>query len=141
MRRAIVSLIVPAVVLMLATTAFSLNRSVVLGWKRAFRNGQGFGATKPRTVYLGGDPTGYVSKLRWYRWGSRKAVGYGQGWCAGPSGVAAGHYCKASLRVSDLGFCRGRRAYRVMAFAFKPDPRKRWEAGAKLNVCTGQYLS
>ncbi len=139
MRRVMANLMILALVLLLVPTALAASGSVLLGWKRAFQNGQGFGAAKPRVVYLGGDPTGYVSKLRWYHWGSSRAVGYGQGWCAGPSGVADGHYCTTALHVSNVGICHGRRAYRVMVFAFKPGPRKHWEGGAKLNVCTGQY--
>jgi hypothetical protein len=80
-----------------------------------------------------------VSKLNWRHWGGRAAVGYGRGWCPGQS-VATGHYCLASLHVYDLATCRGRRAYRLMAFYFKPGARRPWMAGAKLNVCTGKYI-
>jgi hypothetical protein len=111
----------------------------VLGWSHAFRNSQGFGAVKPRTVYLGGDPTGKVSKLRWQRWGNSKTMGRGRGWCPGRS-VASGHYCTASLHLYDLVICHGRRAYRMMVFYFKPGPRRHWIVGARLNVCTGQYV-
>jgi hypothetical protein len=111
----------------------------VLGWKHAFLNGKGFGMVEPRTVYLGGDPTGYVSRLRWNRWGAGKAVGYGQGWCPGKS-VASGHYCATSLHVYDLARCHGLRTYTMMVFYFKPSPRGRWLVGAKLDVCTGKYV-
>lgn len=104
----------------------------VLGFKGAFRGGKGFGAVKPKVVYLGGDPTGRVQSVRWRAWGSSRATGVGQGWCAGES-VAAGHVCEASLHVSRLGTCHGRRAYRTLAFYFKQHGR--WALGSTWNIC------
>jgi hypothetical protein len=138
MRRLIAGLVILAFAMVSVSAALAGGGRPLLGWKRAFPNGQGFGAVKPRTVYLGGDPTGQVSKLRWNRWGSGKTVGYGQGWCPGQS-VASGHYCTTSLHAYDIATCHGRRAYRMMVFYFKPRPRQHWVAGAKLNVCTGRY--
>lgn len=140
MRRLFASVLILASFIAAPAAALAGGGPTVLGSKRAFPHGEGFGTVKPQTVYLGGDPTGYVSKLRWEHWGSSKAVGYGRGWCPGKS-VASGHYCTAALHVSNLASCHGRRAYRTMVFDFKPSPKRRWEAGAKLNVCTGRYLS
>lgn len=106
----------------------------VLGSKNAFPNGKGFGTAKPRVVYLGGDPTGYVSRISWQHWGSSRAVGFGRGWCPGQS-VAAGHYCLAALHVSRLGTCHGQRAYRSLVFDFKD--RGKWMLGSKWNACSG----
>lgn len=106
----------------------------VLGSKTAFPSGKGFGAVKPRVVFLGGDPTGYVSSISWRHWGDARAVGSGRGWCPGRS-VAAGYHCKASLRVSGLGTCDGRSAYRDLTFYFKT--RRGWMLGSKRNACTG----
>jgi len=106
----------------------------VLGWKGAFSFGKGFGAVKPRTVYLGGDPTGLVKSISWPRWGTRGPWGYGTGWCPGSS-VASGHPCQAALRASNLGLCHGQRAYRKLAFYFKTGPG--WTSGAKWNICRG----
>jgi hypothetical protein len=119
-------------------SAFGRSPAPVLGWKAAFPNGQGFGAVKPRTVYLGGDPTGNVSAITWHQWGLKRSVGFGRGWCPGRS-VASGHPCLAALHVYGLGTCHGRRAYRTLAFYFKS--RTRWTAGSKWNVCSGQYQS
>ena len=139
MRRLMAGLLVLAFAMTSVPAALAGGGRPVLGWKQAFPSGKGFGTAKPPTVYLGGDPTGYVSKLRWNRWGTDKTVGYGQGWCPGRS-VASGHYCMTSLHGYDLVTCHGRRAYRMMVFYFKPDPGRHWIAGAKLNVCTGQYV-
>lgn len=106
----------------------------VLGAKGAFPNGKGFGSVKPRVVYLGGDPTGYVSAITWRHWGAARAVGFGQGWCPGQS-VAAGHHCRAALHVSALGTCHGRRAYRTLVFYFRD--HERWMFGSRWNACSG----
>ena len=139
MRRLISGLLVLTFGLASASAALAAGGRPVLGRKHAFPNGAGFGTAEPRTVYLGGDRTGQVSKLRWIGWGAGKTVAYGQGWCAGRS-VASGHYCTTSLHVYGLVNCDGRSAYSMMVFYFKPGPRRRWIAGAKLNVCTGKYL-
>jgi len=139
MRRLTAGLVVLAVAALSVPAALAGGGRPVLGWQHAFPNGTGFGMVEPRTVYLGGDPTGYVSKLRWQRWGSGKTVGYGQGWCPGRS-VASGHYCTTSLHVYDLATCHGRHSYRMMVFYFKPGSRQHWIVGARLNVCTGQYV-
>jgi len=116
--------------------ALGRSTSPVLGWNHAFQNGAGFGTAKPRTVYLGGDPTGEVTSITWHHWGAKRAVGFGRGWCPGQS-VAAGHPCSAALHVSELGTCHGRRAYLEIAFYFKTGPT--WIPGSKWNACTGQY--
>jgi hypothetical protein len=138
-RRVTAGLLVLAFAMMSVTMALAAGVRPVLGWTHALPNGRGFGTVAPRTVYLGGDPTGYVSKVRWNRWGTGKTVGYGQGWCPGQS-VASGHYCTGSLHASDLATCHGHLAYGIMAFYFKPGPGQNWAVGAKLNVCTGQYV-
>jgi hypothetical protein len=135
-RRLLAGLMILAVGVLSGPAAFAASPTPVLGWKAAFPNGKGFGKVKPRIVYLGGDPTGYVSKLRWTRWGRAMAIGHGQGWCAGES-VAQGYYCKASLHVYDLGSCHGHRAYRMISFYFKPRANRPWERGATYNACTG----
>jgi len=133
--------IVPLLMVLAVSLVFSLPNAFarspvpVLGSKTAFSNGTGFGTVKPRTVYLGGDPTGQVKSITWRQWGSRRTVGFGQGWCPGSS-VASGHPCLAALHVYDLGRCHDRRAYRTLAFYFKPSAT--WIAGSKWNTCSGQ---
>ncbi len=108
----------------------------MLGNKHAFQNGTGFGRAKPRTVYLGGDPTGNVTSITWHGWGNARPVGFGKGWCPGRS-VAAGHPCRAALHAYGLGTCRGQRAYNHLAFYFKPTQHSRWQLGSRWNVCSG----
>jgi hypothetical protein len=112
----------------------------VLGWGHAFSNGKRFGLVRPRHVFLGGDPTGDVTGVRWDGWGAGKATGFGTGWCPGRS-VADGYYCSVSLHAYDLGLCHGSRAYRILTFYFKFGPHRRWVLGSKWNACTGQRSS
>ena len=116
--------------------AAGASGSPVLGWAHAFPNGTGFGQVTPRHVFLGGDPTGDVTGLRWRSWGAGKTLGFGTGWCPGRS-VADGYYCSVSLHAYNLGRCHGRRAYRTLTFYFKPGPQRRWMFGSRWNTCTG----
>jgi hypothetical protein len=118
-------------------TAASARGGPVLGWAHAFPNGKGFGVVTPRHVFLGGDPTGDVTGVRWHGWGGTKSTGFGTGWCPGRS-VAAGYHCSVSLHAFDLGRCHRRRAYRMLKFYFKFGPHRRWTFGSKWNACTGQ---
>jgi hypothetical protein len=133
---AAVSAVIALLFVVTSPIAFGRTTSPVLGWKHAFQNGRGFGTAKPRTVYLGGDPTGLVKSINWRHWGASRSVGFGQGWCPGRS-VAAGHPCSAALHLSRLGTCHGRSAYITLAFYFKSG--RTWTAGSKWNACTGQY--
>jgi hypothetical protein len=136
-RRVAAALTALAVLFVLnSSAAVGRSTSPVLGWAHAFQHGAGFGTATPRTVDLGGDPTGKVTSITWHDWGAARAVGFGQGWCPGQS-VAAGHPCSAALHVSKLGTCHRRRAYLEIAFYFKNGPT--WILGSKWNACTGQY--
>ena len=134
-RRFGTALLALTVLVALASPTAMAATQPVLGWKGAFSFGKGFGSIRPRTVYLGGDPTGEVSSLGWQHWGSRRATGYGRGWCPGSS-VASGHPCQAALRASSLGLCHGRRGYRTLAFYFKMGTS--WTFGSRWNICRGQ---
>jgi hypothetical protein len=118
-----------------ASSAIGRTLTPVLGAKRAFPNGAGFGMVKPRHVFLGGDPTGNVTSLSWHNWGRQQSTGFGTGWCPGRS-VASGHPCAVSLHVYALANCHRRRAYTKMAFYFKTRPSARWKLGSKWNICT-----
>ena len=128
------ALAMSATTVLVVQGAFADVSVPVLGSKAAFQNGKGFGAVKPREVYLGGDPTGDVQSISWHHWGSQRSVGFGRGWCPGQS-VAAGHPCTASLHVYGLGRCHGRHAYLHVAFYFKNG--RHWSAGSRWNICTG----
>lgn len=134
----VAAVVVTAFLLTCVSVAFA-GRSPVLGWGHAFPNGKGFGLVRPRHVFLGGDPTGDVTGVRWDGWGAGKANGFGTGWCPGRS-VADGYYCSVSLHAYDLGRCHGSSAYRILTFYFKFGPHRRWVLGSKWNACTGQAV-
>jgi hypothetical protein len=137
-KRRIVPLLTALMVpLLFAVPSASAHGGVpVLGSHAALAYGAGFGTVEPRTVYLGGDPTGQVSSITWHNWGSGRAVGFGRGWCPGSS-VASGHSCLAAVHVYGLGSYHGRPAHRALAFYFKQGPT--WFLGSKWDACTGQY--
>ena len=79
----------------------------------------GFGQVKPATVELGGDPTGDVMKLTWKSWGATSATGSGTGFYPPPGKpVAESVQVPVTLTASDLGTCKGHRAYERLSFTF-----------------------
>ncbi len=138
-RACVVAVAAVAAGVMSSPAAFGALPAPVLGWKYAFKYGNGFGTVRPSLVYLGGDATGKVKSITWHRWGYTKSVGYGRGWCPGKS-VAAGHPCAAKLQISDIGGCHGRRAYRRLQFFFRFRPHRPWRAEARYNICNGTGL-
>ncbi len=80
---------------------------------------KGFGLVKPKTVYLGGDPTGDVTKLTWKSWGSAVALGTGRGFYPPPGKpVADAVKVPVTLKASSLGTYKRHKAYRRLSFTF-----------------------
>lgn len=80
---------------------------------------KGFGQVKPKTVELGGDPTGDVTKLTWKSWGTAVAVGTGRGYYPPPGKpVADAVSVPVTLKASSLGTCKGHKAYTRLSFTF-----------------------
>jgi hypothetical protein len=95
----------------------------------------GFGLVKPKTVFLGGDPTGDFTHLSWKSWGNAKATGHGTGFYDPPGKpVAASVKAKVTLTASSLGECQGTLAYRRLAVSFLYHGHS--HAGTKLNLCS-----
>lgn len=82
--------------------------------------GFGFGRVRPRTISYGGDPTSFVSKVRWANWGGARAVGHGRadwvwpGWCVACGGVELPATVVAFGRTS----CQGHSAYSQVEWYF-----------------------
>jgi len=108
----------------------------VLGSAKAYRPaGKGFGTVKPKTVFLGGDPTGLFTKLRWAGWGASKSTGTGSGYYPPPGKPTADAVkVPVTLVASSLGQCNGRLAYRKLAVSFKYKGHE--HAGSKLDICS-----
>jgi len=106
----------------------------VLGSAHAFQAGKGFGAVKPRTVFLGGDPTGLFKSLTWTGWGKSKSTGHGKGYYPPPGKPTADAVqVPVVLVASSLGSCKGHLAYRRMAVSF--EYKGHMEPGSTLGIC------
>lgn len=108
--------------------------SPTLGSRHVAATAVGFGAVKPRTVSLGGDPTGDFAKISWQGWGGSRTVGYGRGYYSPPGKpVADAISVPVALHASSLGTCKGHRAYRRLSISFKY--HQHYVAGAVLGIC------
>jgi hypothetical protein len=91
-----------------------------LGVASIARNGAGFGEVKPQEVSYGGDPTSFVSKVRWVSWGGARAVGHGiadwvwPGWCVACGSVEL----PATVVAFGRSTCQGHSAYSRLEWYF-----------------------
>lgn len=105
--------------------------AVTLGAYEPFPYAEGFGASKPRLVFLGGDPTGRFDRLHWRGWGRVRSVGRGRGvYFVGPGRVRA---TSVKLVASDQGRCFGSIAYRHFTVHFRIHGR--WRFGSRWPIC------
>lgn len=117
-----------------AALAVAASSAPVLGSASAFMGGQGFGKVKPKTVFLGGDPTGLFKKLSWKDWGSSTATGTGSGFYPPPGKPTVDSVkVPVTLIASSLGKCHGHEAYRKLAVYFTYKGHKK--TGSKLGIC------
>lgn len=89
---------------------FALCRRVtasdyVLGSAHFAPNGKGFGASKPRTIFNGGVPSGLVTQIRWRHWGTAHAIGVGKNAIYRPEGGYYARRATIKLRASRRGRC------------------------------------
>jgi hypothetical protein len=115
---------------------------VVLG-SAAFagQGGEGWGTSRPRKIYNGGDPSGLVREIQWTSWGGNTAIGYGIHFIFKPQGGYFSEPVLIELRASGLGKCSssGSRAYAHLSVREpeRPEgPYGRWSSwsGAK-SIC------
>ncbi len=93
------------------------------------RGTKGFGQTRPRTIYYGGDETGLVCRIHWYRWGGRVARGRGVSWYVSRNeSTGHGHAAKVNVVASNLGKWKGRPAYTKLKWYFPKHGRERTSA-------------
>jgi hypothetical protein len=76
--------------------------------------GLGWGTPRPKTLFNGGDPSGYISKITWTSWGGSIATGSGLNPIFKPQGGYYPNPVKIQLRASSIGICYsgGPRTYR-----------------------------
>ena len=105
--------------------------------------GEGWGTSRPKRVYNGGDASGQVREIQWTSWGGRSAIGYG---LTAIFKAHGGYYSQpvlAELRAYSLGKCTasGPRAYthlsiRVPARPEAPlGPWQPWAFSAQKKGC------
>lgn len=105
-----------------------------------FRPGlSGFGHVRPRRIDYGGDPTSFVSDVKWRSWGGKRAVGHGTalwvwpGWCVACGGVEL----PATVVAFGRTTCRGDSAYSEVEWFF---PSRGMSFNRRLggeNICNG----
>ena len=127
---------IAAAALVVIPSGLAATSSVpVLGSAKAFPAGKGFGAVKPKTVFLGGDPTGLFKDVKWTRWGKSTSTGHGKGYYPPPGKPTADAVqVPATLVASSLGTCKGHLAYRHLAVFFEYQGHKK--TGSTFKICS-----
>lgn len=124
--------------------ATAASGPLVLGSKNFIVwDGKGFGTAHPRELVVGGDPSVWITRIRWHGWGRRRASGVGF-YAAPQLGRGGGYYrrhFRADLRVSRIGRCdpNGPRTYMSLKVkvALQPGQRPGWyEASGSHGLCS-----
>jgi hypothetical protein len=117
----------------LSATAIAASSTPTLG-SNLGQPTKGFGQVRPKTVSLGGDPTGTVTKLSWKAWGKAHAVGTGTGFYDPPGQPTVDSVrTTVTLTASSLGTCQGHRAYKRISFKFEYQGAS--HAGSSYGIC------
>jgi hypothetical protein len=118
MKRLIAALVVLTLAAGVAVATAGSTSEPILTGPNPF-NAKGFGQVKPRTIFLGGDPTGLVCRIHWLSWGGEFAVGNGIGWYINShESVAEGHAAPAVVVLYRLGTWEGRSAYKAWTWYY-----------------------
>jgi hypothetical protein len=131
------SLTIAVSTLTLAAPFAAASSPPVLGSaKPFFPSGEGFGKVEPKTVYLGGDPTGLFRHVVWHGWDKPTATGDGTGYYPpGNKPVAAAVSTPVILTATKLGRCDGIAAYKKLAIVFVYKGHE--YPGTTINACAG----
>jgi hypothetical protein len=139
MRSARVTVGVAMATLLLSVSAAQAASLPTLGVKSVTPNGRGFGQVKPGRVDFGGDPTSFVTNVKWQSWGGARAVGHGTAFWVWPGWCVACGAVKLPATVVAFGrtTCQGHSAYAYVEWFF---PSRGMSFNRRLageNVCTG----
>lgn len=109
---------------------------------RSHRPGAGFGQSRPRMIFLGGDPTGLLEKIHWSTWGGAQASGSGDAEYVWPGTSVAGNPIGPGARVVafHLGTCHGVRSYNAVEWYF-PRYGETFNPRDYFNTCTGRPVA
>ncbi len=117
--QAAIGVVVATAVLFVAVAQASASPPT-LGVRGNHPTSFGFGQVRPSTVNYGGDPTSFVSNVKWSSWGGGRAVGHGRalwvwpGWCVACGGVEL----PATVVAYGRTTCQGHSAYRYVEWFF-----------------------
>ncbi|MEV4318077.1 hypothetical protein [Actinocrispum sp. NPDC049592] len=100
---------------------------------------EGYGTAHPKTIYNGGDPTGWVTDVHWQSWGDPVAIGTGMASDARNTVVADAPQRKATVRAFNLGVCKGKLMYQAIEWYF-PSQGDKFDPHHYINICTGEYV-
>ncbi len=102
----------------------------------------GFGLSRPRRVFLGGDPTGLLERIHWSSWGGARANGTGEAEYVWPGTAVAANPIAPGARVVafHLGTCRGVRSYNAVEWYF-PRYGESFNPRDYFNTCTGRPVA
>jgi hypothetical protein len=85
----------------LGSATRTASGAIVLGSKTYMTpDGEGWGTVKPTIIFIGGDPSGYVSGIHWQHWGQKSAIGWGFTWIFKPTGGYYHTHVRAELRAT-----------------------------------------
>ncbi|HET6868484.1 MAG TPA: hypothetical protein VFH80_21395 [Solirubrobacteraceae bacterium] len=135
--------IATATVLLSISAAHATSRSApTLGLKSSMPNGAGFGQVRPQRVDFGGDPTSFVTSVKWSSWGGARAVGHGKalwvwpGWCVACGGVEL----PATVVAFGRTTCAGHSAYSYVEWFFPSRGQSFNRRLAGENICSGKQV-
>ncbi len=139
--RAIAAMAAGAAVLLFGVSSAPAASAPTLGRAHA-PSERGFGAVRPRTIYLGGDPTGLVEHISWSSWGRPQALGTGIADFVWPGQSVAGGSVLAPAKIVayDLRSCHGRRAYLKVTWYF-PEYGQSFEPSEYQGTCSDSVPS
>ena len=139
-RRSRRAAIVAAVAMLLCGGSVGLAASTPTLGRAHARSERGFGSVRPRTIYLGGDPTGLVEHIAWSSWGGRQARGTGIADFVWPGQSVGGGSVRAPAKIVayDLRSCHGHRAYLKVTWYF-PQYGQTFEPSAYQDTCGNSY--
>lgn len=103
--------------------------SVVVLGSPAFEGhgSEGWGKSRPKKVFNGGDLSGLVREIVWTSWGGATAIGYGVHYMFKPQGGYYEQPVLIELRASRLGNCgAGPRAYTRLSARDPVRPDASW---------------
>jgi hypothetical protein len=137
------------------STSAARHPTPTLGFPRSFRwlgcppdakrpcsrprgsGGKGWGTTRPRTIYNGGDETGLLTSITWSTWGGTKALGRGVGLYVSPTeDVAHGSFATAFVVAFKLGTCDAHWVYMAVEWYF-PGKGQRFTPQMYESWCNG----